>query len=205
MRSLKVIIILMVIAVTGMAADCCNCPEPETHEYTLASLSVGNVDNSGEYAVDADIQLVKKESYGIKLLFSFKIAEQTSRASLNFSLMQSAYAACCFCDEAYYAMTDSIVSLHIFSETDFDASHPGDSDISEYFKIFKTNEKAGEFISIVNYSFSSISEYEILYGSVPVICFLMTPPSDSGEYRFRVEALLSDGRKFTETINAVLI
>ena len=74
---------------------------------------------------------------------------------------------------------------------DFDSNHLANSDISDYFKVYK------------KYSFTSIKDY--LKNSNLVLfdessldmtfdLLLMTPPASSKQQKFKVQITLSDGR-----------
>jgi hypothetical protein len=79
MRTFKILIILLVTFVAGIAGECCNCPEIRQYEYSFTLFAVNNVDNSGEDPVDVAGQPVNRNVYGIRLRFACQEQEIVSR------------------------------------------------------------------------------------------------------------------------------
>jgi hypothetical protein len=201
MRTFKILIILLVTFVAGIAGECCNCPEIRHYEYSFTLFAVNNVDNSGENPVDVAGQPVNRNVYGIRLRFACQEQEIVSRLpAASVSLIRDAQAVCCFCDDDRYTAKDSVVALKIFTDSVFDGTHPANTDISACFSVYDYNK----YVPVNSYTFNSIRPY-IYSDNIWITCLLMTPPPVPGEYSFRVEVLLSDGREFVETVKATLI
>jgi hypothetical protein len=199
MRAFKILIILLVTFIASIASECCNCPEIRYYEYSFTLFAINNVDNSGENPVDVVDQPVNRNAYGIQLRFACQEKEIVSCLPAV-SFIQSAQAVCCFCDDHHYTAKDSVVALKIFTGNDFDDSHPANTDISACFSVYSYDK----YVPVNSYPFDSI--HPCGYNdNIWITCLLMTPPIAPGEYSFRVEVLLSDGREFIETIKTTLI
>jgi hypothetical protein len=194
MRINKILSILLLLMLIELIAACCNCVEPTSYYYTNCSFTLKNLDNTGAEPVVAYSDTISKNAYGIRITVSR--IENTCSTKLNgFSLIQSAYAFDCFCPpEVQYLALDSIASLEIKTINDFDAEHPANSDISNYFSVFKGNEftPVNEYITNLETTLfdleNSTLEFDLL---------LMSPPTAGTRHQFEVIIGLSDGRILT--------
>lgn len=170
--------------------SCCNCIEPVIRSYTNKTISLSNLDNSAQTPIVSLSDTVIKKAYGIRLqLIREKLACLEKRQSLFIS---SAYAYSCRCAPAQeYRPKDSIVSIKIYTLQSFDNDHAAGSDLSAYFKEYRS------------YAFSTIEQF---VKNSPTVLFddkqleqtidflLMTPPAIHVEHSFKVQLILSDGR-----------
>lgn len=171
--------------------SCCNCIEPVIQHYTNKTITLSNLDNSAKEPVLAVSDTVVKKAYGIRLqLIREKMACLEKRRSLFIS---SAYAFTkCSCPPAQeYRPKDSIVSIKIYTLQSFDNDHAAGSDLSAYFKVYKS------------YAFSTLEQF---VKTSPTVLFddkqleqtidflLMTAPAINIEHHFKVQLTLSDGR-----------
>ena len=172
---------------------CCNCLEPTYFDYTNCSLTINNLDNSGAEPIVSQSNIISKDAFGIRV--GIKRNENICKVKTNKSLFfQSAYARYCDCPpEFQYFPLDSITSVKVITNNDFNSGHLENADVSEYFYVFRGNE------------FSTIEEYvenieTTLYDfGNPTLEFdllLMTPPTINTEHQFEIIVELSDGRIF---------
>jgi len=193
MRIDKIILILMLPLMVELMVACCNCLEPTYFDYTNCSLTINNLDNSGAEPIVSQSNIISKDAFGIRV--GIKRNENICKVKTNKSLFfQSAYARYCDCPpEFQYFPLDSITSVKVITNNDFNSGHLENADVSEYFYVFRGNE------------FSTIEEYvenieTTLYDfGNPTLEFdllLMTPPTINTEHQFEIIVELSDGRIF---------
>jgi len=114
----------------------CKCLVGKTGKFQYTSLVAGNIMYTfpagkpfETAATTADT--IDKNSYGVKLTFTYDLAGiRKVRASAG--LCNAAYA--CSCREDRYDLADSITHIDIITLSDFDATHPAGSDVSDYFQ-----------------------------------------------------------------------
>lgn len=82
------------------------------------------------------------------------------------------------------------MTLEIFSNNDFDASHPKNTDLSSYFKVKISNNlnTITEYIKYIN-KFYQTSSNPFYWGT-----FLQVAPTLNKKHKFRLKMTLSDGR-----------
>lgn len=183
----KTALIILLFSIARFIVSCCYCSKIEFYNYTYDSVRVYNIDNSGPAAVNASDHVLKS-AYGF-VLCPYTTAITQRSPSLPFSI-ESAYATGkCDCDTPEYIGTskDTIASIVITTNNDFDATHPANSDVSDLFKIYD------------HYAYSTISEYikaETFHQTNCLTFLLMVPPPAPGNQQFSVEVKMKDGRIF---------
>ncbi len=118
--------------------------------------------------------------------------EYLGKASQGFSFINQTYA----CDPAIF--NDSLESLSIVSDTDYDADHPAGSDLKDIF-LFNTEAYSdmGPFDAFLRLN-------PELYSSKLFLRFL-TPPVTSAEHNLSISLKVVDGETFHGEINGLLI
>ena len=190
MKIKKLIIIILFPLIAEIVVSCCQCTDSLVLYYTNKTLSISNLDNRGSEPIVSSSPSFIKTAYGIRInLVRENIAciKQT-----NYFIIQSANATSCRCPPiTQFLPRDSITSLKIFALNDFDLNHSANSDISDYFKVYK------------QYSFASINDYlknldSTVYDEqefdLGIDLLLMTAPTLSSKHKFKVQIILSDGR-----------
>ena len=165
----------------------CNCPPIKTIYFTNKGMSLKNMDVSLPQPMVTNSGIISSVNYGILVQL---IAEPLTlnKRGITWGLMQSAYA--CSCPEDNFLAKEDILSLKIFSNNDFDASHPKNTDLSSYFKA----KKGVTLISITDYIKSSKDlSYSTRYAFNEGV-FLQVKPDISKKHRFKLIITLSDGR-----------
>jgi hypothetical protein len=199
MKAKKIIFLFLFPLVAEVVVSCCNCLEPVFKHYTNKTLTVSNLDNSGSAPVVATSDTIRKTAYGIRMqLVRETVVCNEKPVSL---FIQSAYAFKCGCESPYQILPrDSILSVSIVTLNDFDASHPANSDVTSYFRVYE------------NFYFTIISDYLqhselIAYNDselqITADLLLMTPPAIDTQHKFVVNITLSDGRTFTRETSEI--
>lgn len=190
MKTKKIIFILLLPLILEIVVSCCECIEPIFQNYTNKAITINNLDNSGREPIVSASTSILKTAYGIRIqLLGEKIACIERPISI---FIQSAFATKCDCPPSYqFLPKDSITSIKILSLNDFNSNHSANSEISDYFKVYKY------------YSFSTIQDYlkntpaVLNYESdlaIKIDLLLMTAPTIDNQHKFRVQITLSDGR-----------
>lgn len=190
MKTSRIVFILLFPLIAEVVVSCCECTEPFIGNYTNQTILVNNLDNSGSEPMLATTNSVPKAAFGIRINLS---REKTACSNPPRSFfIQSAYARKCDCPPPHQLLAkDSVSAIQIFTLNDFDSNHPANSEVSEYFKIFKGTS----FITIEEYvakrrtTLYSDSELEESFDAL-----LMTTPSFNESHQFKILISLSDGR-----------
>jgi len=165
----------------------CNCGPNQTFHTTTKTLLVNNIDSTLPEPMTANSAVINANNYGFKMqLLSDRVAQKNQK--VNWGFIQKAYA--CSCAEDIYKSKEHILTLEIFSNNDFDASHPKNTDLSAYFKvkIYNNLNTMIEYVKYINKFYQSSSNP--FYWGI----FLQAVPSLSKKHKFRIKITLSDGR-----------
>ncbi len=192
MKIVNTLLVLLAPCLIHLIGSCCSCLDPVIERYTNKSLELAVLDNAGpEPVVSADNRIPIK-AFGLRLGLNREKTACLFEPQQGWGVTPALYATSCDCSLAIeYQPKDSVETIKITTLSDFDATHPAGSDISGYFKAYKS----GYFSEISSY----IDQYfTVLYGEADfreeVDLLLLTPPAISGQYQFVVRLLLSDGR-----------
>ena len=195
MRFPKILFFLVVPLLIELVAACCDCPEPVLKQYTHKTFAVTELDNSQADAMESPTDTIDKNALGIRLMLEYE--KLAMAIPLRFRCMNTAVAFSCRCPpETAYEPKDSITSLKIYTLFDFDNTHPGGSDITEYFFQYKNNS----YLAIVNimHALNSTLRYENDFNQSIDLLLMHAPPASSNQ-QFQVILDLSDGRQITLT------
>lgn len=191
----KIFIVLVLALGVQVISGCvdCACGPSQTFVTTIKNLSASNIDSKLPEPMITNATVIKAANYGFKIqLISDKVANKNKR--VNWGFIQTAYA--CSCVEDMYKPKESVLTLEVFSNNDFDNSRPRNIDLSAYFKVKVGNSlyNIPEYLNYINKS--SQPFYDPSYWAA----FLQTAPSISKMHKFRIKMTLSDGRVLeTET------
>ncbi len=202
MKIKKVLILLLAPFFFNTFLACCDCQDPQLYKYTNNRLILQHVDNRGQSLEITTQGTALKEAYGIRIT----VEGETSAYLVpsTWSTLSRSYAFSCRCGaEIQYLPKDSITGLRIITLADFDAQHPAGTEVNDYFKLYTWND----FVNIPDFLKGSA---KIFYYDEPkqiiLNALLMQAPEATGEFRFKVEIDLSDGRLFSgETSTITLI
>lgn len=190
MKIKKIIIIFLFALIVQLIVSCCGgCGEPLELHYTNKEIIISSLDNRGEVPLVSSSTTFIKTAYGIRINFTRENIACIKKTNTFF--IQSANALSCKCPPDHYLPRDSITSLKIFTLNDFDSNHSANSDISDYFKVFKKNT----FTPISSYLKNSDSSLYYNQGyNQDTDILLMSPPTINNKHKFKVQIILSDGR-----------
>jgi len=196
----KVAAILVLPILVELIISCCDCPETISLDYTNCSMTVSNLDNSGPEPVVTQSEGVSKKAYGIRIAVS-RNGSQCRANPIKQSLFASAHATKCDCPpEQEFLPKDSILSVRVITKFDFDATHPADSDVSEYFYVFSN----GEFTAIDEFIGKLENRlYAFEKPDLEIDLLLMSPPSVGVGHQFTVSIELSDSRVLSARTNKI--
>jgi hypothetical protein len=195
----KVALLMLFPTLIELAFSCgCNCLEPVIGNYSNKSLQIYNINNADATAEIVYSGNVLRRAYGIRVRIKRDLA-----CSQQYSpgIISSASAVECFCDpENQLFPIDSVTSIKIITLNDFDESHPADSDVSSYFKVYQPFQ----FLTIDEYltperdewGNTRLAVYEYDEMDEVLDFLLMIPPPDAGAYRFKIQMTVSDGRSW---------
>ncbi len=185
----KIFFVFALTLISQLIAGCvdCNCDPIRTVYFSKKNLSLKNMDASLPDPMLTNALIISSENYGIQFqLLTEQIASTKPR--IKWGLIQTAHA--CKCAEDTRIAKEDILSVEIFSNNDFDASHPKNTDLSLYFKAKRLNSK----ISIAEY-IKTLKDFDYLsIGAFNEGVFLQVKPSIGKKHKFKVRIYLSDGR-----------
>jgi len=186
----KIILVLLIPFIANLVVSCCNCLETAIHHYTNKAIAVINLDNSGKEPLEIASGSVIKTAYGVRVNLTREKIARINKPNIN--LVEAAWAYDCRCpppDE--FQPNDSIVAIRVISLTNFNSSHPANTDVSTYFKIYApySFSTTDDFVKATSAIFFNETELQVTFNLL-----LMTPPDSSGPHQFKVQIVLSDGR-----------
>lgn len=210
MRTKLFLILFLVLPLADLFYSCCDCETMTTNmHYSHQYLSVKNLDNSRERAVETSSLECNKNAYGMRIFLvrsTYNLAQNSVCSPL---FTQSAMAMRCECPPDYiFLAADSIISIEVKTLNYFDSTHPEQSDITEYFRVGERSlQPVKEYVENRRYSFSSYSEtLESHDKEISMDLFLMEAPQTTGTHQFLIRILLSDERileQETDKINLI--
>jgi hypothetical protein len=186
----KIILILLFPFIADLVVSCCNCLDTLIHHYTNKTISVSNLDNSGQELREISSGSVIKTAYGIRVKLNREKMACIDKPPII--LGEPAYAYDCRCPPSdQFLPNDSIADIRVITLTDFNSTHPANTAISTYFKVYALYSFSTLDDFVKNTSASFFNETEL---QVTLDLLLMTPPDSNGPHQFRVQIVLSDGR-----------
>lgn len=186
----------IVVAMDLLIACCCHCDDDEFY-FSHCEIEAFHLDNTNEDPVLIE-EFASKAAYGIRTRVTLIENSCALNRQASF-LFSTAYATSCDCPQNYF-LTEDIISIEIVTLNDFDSSHPANSDVSDYFKVFRANEyqSIADFITNrANTQWDSPFDIDM---------FLLQPPLGDETSQFLVRIVLSDDRvleKITSTITLI--
>ncbi|RZK15707.1 MAG: DUF5034 domain-containing protein [Pedobacter sp.] len=185
----KIFFVLALALISQLVVSCvdCNCLPKQTFKVSYKGIVLRNLDSPNELLQSSTATAIPATRYGILIEFATeKIAWRIPKAT--FGLISSAYACDCIGDD--YFPIEEISALQIFSNNDFDPSHPKGTELSAHFK-FK-RDKA--MFSVADY-IKSLKEQNHNSNSVFFQgLFLQTAPTGTKKHKFKIIITLSDNR-----------
>lgn len=192
-------ITILIFFMLRFVISCCNCPETKKFFYKYDAIDIISMDNSGDKPIIVRGGKIPKQAYGFRLYFS--MSQFTTLKLLDLISFKPLYAQDCWCPpEMEFMAHDTITELKIITLNDFDSTHFANSDISSYFKILTY-----KYINISDYIKSPEMIYDKVHDKDSADFFLMVSPVNKGEYRFKVDVLMSGGTTLTATINPIIL
>ncbi len=187
----KIAVLLMLAFMLELLNSCCDCPVTKYMYYSNCSLTVNSLDNSGQNPVLSQNYIIPKEAFGIRILIEQNETGGEVKSN-DFSLMQSASACDCYCPpDSLWLPIDSIISVNVITDYDFDSEHTAGADVSKYFVVYER----GEYTAIDKYIDGLDNTlYDLEYYGIVFDLLLMTPPTAGTVHQFDVNIKLSDGR-----------
>jgi hypothetical protein len=185
----KILLVSAFTLILQFMAGCvdCICGPVKDIYFTHKGFSVNNIDASLPEPRISNTGVISSSNYGIQIrLQNENIAARKS--SLNWGLISKAQA--CDCVVGDLIGKEDIAAIEVFSNNDFDANHPKNTDISLYFKV----KHYGKMVPIAEYlkflkETNQTSSIPFYWGA-----FLEVAPSISKKHKFRIKMTLSDSR-----------
>ncbi len=197
MKATRIVFLIMLPLLADILFGCCKCIDPIYHDYTHCSITADNLDNSQSEPIISDEGTIPKQAYGIRS----SLYRNTGTCQINTQgLSTMAYGMSCDCPtEEQFIARDSILSISIFTLTDFDGIQAGD-EVTEFFRVFRSTEfePVKEYFMDIDFTTSWPITDVVYFDFLPV-----NPPATGGEYHFSIEIELSDGRTLSASPPAV--
>lgn len=192
-------LVLLLPFIANLVVSCCNCLETAIHHYTNKTISLINLDNSGKEPIETSSGRVIKTAYGIGVTLTREKIARIDKS--KFTLVEAAWAYGCHCpppDE--FLPNDSIVAIRVISLTDFNSSHPANTDVTTYFKVYApySFSTPGDFVKATSAILFIETQLQVTFNLM-----LMTPPDTIGLHQFKVQIVLSDGRTLEQNASTI--
>lgn len=190
MKFPKALCILILLPLLDLLIACCDCPDETLQSsYSNCTLELKQLDNAGPSPLESSSPEIKKRAYGLRLTLARKEGMCFNKINTFFTTSVNAFS--CECPPTIiYTPQDSIVSIQVFTQNAFDATHPAGSEISSYFHVLTF----GAFYTLDEFLQNNYNELTEVIDPLKWDMFLMSPPSLGIEHQFNVQVNLSDGR-----------
>jgi len=216
MKIFKGFFLLISFFVVILITESCffRCDKVYSFEYSFSSFVIHPMYNEeimllmGSDIGGADENPLEfRKDFGFHIEFIADITKVAKNKQTNNSLIQSAYAWSCE-DDTYYPK-NYIVSIQVFSDKDFDETHPVGSDISKYFKIrewFGPGDGFNLFPWLTSFDdYFGIGGYESKGGfNNKITCLITATTIETGDYNFNIVVRLSDDTFLEQSVQAIL-
>jgi hypothetical protein len=161
---------------------------PKNIFYTWDSIYTQNLDNGGQTVFVSTSNTIPKAGYGIRLTFR-----------KGPYVIPTVGADTCI----WLSPTDTIEDIKIYTNYDFDGSHPAGSELSDYFRI-ASNE------GVNNYSYSYFETIENFMSSHSkgfdrMDFLLFQAPQTGTGHQFRIDLLKNNGTILPVTVAPVTL
>ncbi|MFK7758267.1 MAG: DUF5034 domain-containing protein [Flavobacteriales bacterium] len=188
----RIILLLLLPFLAEVFISCCDCEDPVEITYSHCALATRLLDlSSGEPVVEEAPEFIVANSFGIEVTLE-RSEEVCLWNSNKFSLFTEASALTCDCQDFDTTPRETVTDLRVITLTDFNEDFTFGDDVSPLFLERKFNGTTLGLITatdeiIYDYSFTQYEDY--------VMDLVLTQaPELQGDYQFRVEVELSDGR-----------
>lgn len=155
----------------------------ESFSGALVDFELTHLDNAGERPQSVTDGRVKKEAYVMKISLLSEPEENTS--SIDKTRLE-------------YLLTDPIVNIRIFTETNFSEKYPAGADVSSLFYNYPRHMGTGQ-IADNDGSIKRAGETSCLFKA------LVTAPAQSGTYCFRVKLIFKSGDSMEKTTEPLVL
>ena len=191
-----IILFFLLVPIVNLFYSCVCNVITKYESYSHTTLLLKNLDNSGAQAIETESLQINKNTYGIRLYLIREKYVVARTKPINSIFIQSAYATSIECPpEYFYSPNDSIVSIKIFTINNFDNQHSENSDITDYFRVAHSYSTVENDVANRRYSYGSDAEFEKSCGKeIKIDLLLMTAPTISHLYQFKIQVKLSDRR-----------
>jgi hypothetical protein len=198
------IVYLACFAFAHVLSGCCNCPPAPTHSYRWIGTKLETVSytiTEGKVQADADTSMdFSSRSLMLEVRPTYELLSM-KRQQHSMHWVNSAYAYKCV--DEFYQTQQPIMQLRVVSLTDYDATHPAMSDITEYFRSAEYDGNGMvKGLGALNLGLpeSKNSSYGV---STYFRLLLAVKPGVGTEQQFKVELTLEDNSKI-EQVTPVL-
>jgi hypothetical protein len=185
----KIFIVFALALSMQLISGCmdCNCGPVKSILYTKNGLTLSNLDSSLPEPMITKEAKIASSKFGIRMQVQTKDLA-FRKPKLKFGLIATANACKCATDD--FVAKEDIAALQIFSNNDFDISHPKDTDLSLYFNVKTYNSLISVKDYIQQLKNTTEASSAVFYRGL----FLQTAPTLSKKHKFRLKITLSDGR-----------
>ncbi|MEO8149709.1 MAG: DUF5034 domain-containing protein [Bacteroidia bacterium] len=183
------------IAIIAYALMLAGCSRYDDYIYEVVKMNSSNSDNSGNKPIDALTDSVSKKAFAIKLELTMELRESGKNTDSY---------------ESNYANEDRLISLNVYSLTNFDTTHQAGISLNDYFLVSSGGTYTTGSTIQRQVENGTIGEGRGSQGSIQdswtsnEYLILMSEPQTTGNYSFVVEIGMSDGRHLIDTTAVIL-
>ncbi|MDR2009176.1 MAG: DUF5034 domain-containing protein [Bacteroidales bacterium] len=177
------------------------CEEVETYYFEWNNMSVSDLEiyyeNEELNYRQTDKLTFNPLTYGTRIEFDYQVLANSEKAKIN--IIQSAYAFTKPSDK--YILKDTVSSIMITTEYDFDDEHLAGSNVTEYFK----TRYGGEFIPVDSRlkDINAVRSYEVRNTKYDI--YLRENPSSGSKQKFNIEVKFGSGKTLTQQTEEIEI
>lgn len=196
----KVLFLFLLFLSVDVFMACCRCDFSKVGVFYHKSIGLQHIDNRGEKPVLVSTDTLNKNAYGMRVMFT---RDLVANATNTFSLMSSsAYAMKCDCANDYITSGDTVSQIQCFTLYDFDANHPANSDISDYWRAL-SYEKLVELDKLRSSLNEMFKNEQDLSKSVDIL--MIQAPTTGTIHQFKIVLTLSNGKTIEQTSTPIYL
>jgi hypothetical protein len=205
-RLLKIFFIFNFIGLASLISDSCGKCDNSNLKYAWESIDlktlkiVSIIDDRVSYR-QVDTLIYQYDKFGIQILMNGKTLALVNKNNIGIQTC-NAQLFDCFKD---YTTDNKISDLKIRSLSEFDDTHPANSDISKYFRAALYNNKLttiDNYLADNNEINGSHRDLSSRFSEV-IDLFLDIKPTKDSVFRFIVQITLLDNTSISDTTNVI--
>lgn len=188
----RIVLLLLLPFIAEFFISCCDCGDPVQLNYSHCSVTTRLLDlQGGEPVVVTEPDFIVATNFGIELTLE-RSEDVCQFKPSQFSLFSEASALSCDCLDFDASPRETVSDIRVFTLSDFNEEVTAGDEVSNLFLERKFN---GVTEGLITAADQIIYDYGYAEYDTYVMDLVLTQaPNEQGDFQFRVEIELTDGR-----------